>query len=99
MKWQNDLFLSLEQVTCKSCSVGFVWVEKDGDFSSLHQGEHVRENGGVHGETRRVRGVSHHTEHVLEDVGEVSLVEALGSFRTSTTADVLQKLKCQTGQV
>ena len=74
-------------------------IKRGRDFVGLHQGEHVGENGGVHGETRRVRGVSHHTEHVLEDVGEVSLVEALGSFRTSTAADVLQKLKCQTGQV
>ena len=53
----------------------------------------------MHRQAGGVRGVGDHGEHVLQDVGVVSLVEALGSFRTSTAADVLQKLKCQTGQV
>ena len=52
-------------------------VEGHGDLVRLHEGQHVGEDGGVHGEPGGVRGVGDHGEHVLEDVGVVGLVEGL----------------------
>ena len=42
-------------------------IERRRDLVRLDETEHVGEDGGVHGEARRVAGVGHHAEHVLNN--------------------------------
>lgn len=56
---------------------GGAGAERHADLALLQQVEHVGQDGGVHGEARRVGRVRHHREDVLQDVAEVRLVEAL----------------------
>ena len=67
-------------------------VEGHGDLVRLHEGQHVGENGSVHGEAGGVRGVGHHGEHVLEDVRVVCLVEGLRRL-VLLAGHVLQQLE------
>ena len=67
-------------------------VEAGRDLVRLDQGKHVREDGGVHREAGRVRRVRHDTEHVLQDVRVVGLVERLRGLG-SRGRDVLQQLE------
>ena len=61
------------------------------DPAGLHQREDVRQDGGVHGQAGRVRRVRDHREHVLQDVGEVRLIEAGSSV--FELLDVLEELE------
>ena len=72
-------------------SLWSTWVQADRHLVGFHKGEHVGQDGGVHGQAGRVGGVGDDAEHVLEDVGVVSLVEALRRLRTGA-GHVLQEL-------
>merc|ERR1719228_2517317 len=59
-------------------------------FFRFDQCEHVGEDCSVHGETGSVRCVRHYTEHVLQNVCVVRLVETLSCFRMGR--DILQHM-------
>ena len=72
-------------------SIRPVGIQRDLHLVLLHQVEHVRKNGCVHGKTGRVKGIRHDGKNVLQDFRVISFVEVVGG--RLVLGHVLQELE------